>query len=46
MGIVTDVDLLVKKMKTNVGKIEEMMEAWTKPLFERKPKPLAPEDVE
>jgi len=46
MSIVTDVDALVKKMKSNVAKIEEYMEAWEKPLFERKPKPFAPEDVE
>jgi len=46
MAIVTDVDTLVKKMKENIRKIEGMMKAWEKPLFERKPKPFAPEDVE
>jgi dynein heavy chain len=46
MSIVTDVDTLVKKMKENIRKIEGMMRAWEKPLFERKPKPFAPEDVE
>jgi hypothetical protein len=46
MAIVTDVDALVKKMKENIRKIEAMMKAWEKPLFERKPKPFAPEDVE
>jgi hypothetical protein len=46
MAIVTDVDALVKKMKENIRKIEAMMKLWEKPLFERKPKPFAPEDVE
>lgn len=46
MNIVLDVEALVKKMKTNVNKITEMMKHWEKPLFERKPKPFPPEDVE
>lgn len=46
MSIVTDVDLLVKKMKENIKKMEAMMKHWEKPLFERKPKPFPPEDVE
>ena len=46
MGIVKEVDDLVKKMKENVKKMQEMMNLWKKPIFERKNKPLAPEDVE
>jgi hypothetical protein len=46
MDIVTDVDELVKKMKDNVSKMQELMAKWEKPLFERKMKPLAPEDLE
>jgi hypothetical protein len=36
MKIVTDVDILVKKMKDNVNKIHSLMEQWKKPLYERK----------
>jgi dynein heavy chain len=36
MKIVTDVDILVKKMKDNVHKIHQLMEMWQKPLYERK----------
>ena len=46
MKIVTEVDDLVKKMKDNVKKMQEMMKNWKKPLFERKMKPLLPEDLE
>jgi hypothetical protein len=46
MTIVTDVDELVKKMKENVNRIKEMMNLWEKPLFDRKPKPYFPEDLE
>jgi len=46
MAIVTDVDELVKKMKDNVKKMQELMSKWEKPLFDRKMKPLAPEDLE
>lgn len=46
MSIVTDVDELVKKMKDNVKKMQEMMTRWEKPLFDRKMKPLYPEDLE
>jgi len=46
MKIVTEVDDLVKKMKDNVKKMQEMMKNWKKPLFERKLKPLLPEDLE
>jgi dynein heavy chain len=46
MTIVSDVDILVKKMKENIRKMEIMMKTWEKPLFDRKPKPFAPEDVE
>jgi hypothetical protein len=33
-------------MKDNVKKMQEMMKNWKKPLFERKLKPLLPEDLE
>lgn len=46
MGIVRDVDELVKKMKDNVKKMQEMMSKWEKPLFDRKNKPFLPEDLE
>ena len=46
MLIVKEVDDLVKKMKDNVKKIQEMMAKWEKPLFERRNKPLFPEDLE
>lgn len=46
MVIVKEVDDLVKKMKDNVKKMQEMMSKWEKPLFERKNKPLFPEDLE
>ena len=46
MKIVTEVDDLVKKRKDNVKKMQEMMKNWKKPLFERKLKPLLPEDLE
>lgn len=36
MKIVSDVDVLVKKMKDNVHKIHQLMEQWKKPLYERK----------
>ena len=46
MKICTEVDELVKKMKLNVSKMMEIMEKWSKPLYERKPKALLAEDVE
>ena len=47
MGIVTDVDELVKKMKENVSKMIEIMNQWSEtPLFQRKNRTQAPEDVE
>jgi dynein heavy chain len=46
MMIVKDVDDLVKKMKENVKKMQEMMAKWEKPLFERKNKPMLPDDLE
>jgi len=46
LKICTEVDELVKKMKENVRKMHEMMEKWTKPLYERKNKALPAEDVE
>ena len=46
MAFVKEVDDLVKKMKDNVKKIQDMMNFWKKPIYERKNKPLLPEDVE
>ena len=46
MSIVTEVDELVKKMKDNVSKMIEIMNNWSKPLFDRRPRTMAPEDVE
>jgi len=46
MQIVTEVDELVKKMKENVSKMIELMNQWSKPLFERKTRTMLPEDVE
>ena len=47
MVVVKDVDDLVKKMKENVNKMHKFMEEWQKkPLFERKQKPMYPEDLE
>lgn len=46
MEIVKDVDDLVKKMKENVKKMYELMSKWERPLFERKMKPMLPEDLE
>lgn len=47
MAIVTDVDQLVKKMKDNVKEMQGFMKGWAeKKLFERRAKPLPPEEVE
>ena len=46
METVVEVDELVKKMKSNVAKMGEMMDKWQKPLYERKMKPNPPDDVE
>lgn len=47
MEIVTEVSELVKKkMKENVKKMEKMCAEWCKPLYDRKNKPLAPDDLE
>ena len=46
MAIVTEVDELVKKMKDNVSKMIEIMNNWSKPLFDRRPRTMLPEDVE
>lgn len=46
MMIVKEVDELVKKMKENVKKMQEMMTKWEKSLFERKNKPMFPDDLE
>jgi dynein heavy chain len=46
MANVKEVDELVKKMKDNVKKMKEMMSKWERPLFERKNKPMFPDDLE
>ena len=46
MEIVKDVDDLVKKMKENVRLMYDRMTKWEKPLFERKMKPMLPDDLE
>ena len=46
MLVVSEIDELVKKMKENVRKMQDFMELWKRPLFERKAKPMLPEDVE
>ena len=46
MSIVNDCNELVKKMKDNVKNMCNMMQLWEKPLFERKNKPMAPDDLE
>ena len=45
MEIVKDVDQLVKKMKDNVAKMQDFMVQWEKPLYERKMKPLPPDEL-
>ena len=45
MTIVTYVDELVKKMKDNVKKIQNLMKDWSEPLFERKLRPSFPDDL-
>jgi len=46
MGIVTDVDDLVRKIKENVRKMENMMRVWHEnKLFERKNKPQEPNEL-
>lgn len=39
-------DELVRKMKDNVKKIQNMMALWEEPLFERKMRPSFPDDLE
>lgn len=47
MQITETVDELVKKMKENVRKMIEMMATWSSsPLYQRKQRTQAPEDVE
>ena len=47
MEVVKEVDDLVKKMKENVRKMQDYMVKWSeKPLFERKNKPMIPDDLE
>tara|TARA_B110000285_G_C15133509_1_gene625267 strand:- start:1961 stop:2455 length:495 start_codon:yes stop_codon:yes gene_type:complete len=45
MNVVSDVDELVKKMKDNVKKIQNLMGMWEEPLFERKMRPSIPDDL-
>jgi len=46
MKNITEVSQLVKKMKENVKKMQFMMDTWCKPLYDRKNKPMAPDDLE
>jgi hypothetical protein len=46
MGIVSDVDGLVKWMKDNVRKMQDMMKKWLTPLFERRLKAFPPDELE
>lgn len=46
MEIVTEVNELVKKMKENVKKMNKMCADWCKPLYDRKNKPMIPDDLE
>jgi dynein heavy chain len=46
MDVVTVVDELVSKMKSNVKKIHGLMANWETPLFERKLRPSQPDDLE
>jgi dynein heavy chain len=46
MGIVSDVDALVKLMKDNVRKMQDMMKKWLTPLFERRLKAFPPDELE
>ena len=46
MAHITDVNDLVKKMKENVKKMKKMTEGWCKPLYDRKNKPMSPDDLE
>jgi len=45
MGIVKEIDELVKKMKDNINKMQDFMKQWRKPLFERKMKPQPPDEL-
>lgn len=45
MEIVRDVDQLVKKMKDNVGKMHDFMVQWKVPLYDRRNKPLPPDEL-
>ena len=46
MEVITDISMLVKKMKENVRKMEKMTESWCKPLYDRRNKPMGPDDLE
>lgn len=46
MSIVTDINALVKQMKENVRKMKNSCAEWCQPLYERKNKPMAPDDLE
>lgn len=45
MSIVKEIDELVKKMKDNIAKMQDFMNQWKKPLFERKMKPQPPDEL-
>lgn len=46
MAVITDISELVKKMKENVKKMKKMTDSWCKPLYDRKNKPMTPDDLE
>ena len=46
MEVVTDVDELVRLMKDNVRKMQQMMVKWKDSLFDRRMKPFPPDELE
>lgn len=46
MEVVTDVDELVRLMKDNVRKMQQMMVKWRDSLFDRRMKPFPPDELE
>lgn len=43
--VVSEVDVLVLNMKLNVEAMSKEMEKWKEPMFERKPKPMPPDEL-
>jgi dynein heavy chain len=44
--VVSDVDELVRLMKDNVRKMQQMMDKWKESLFDRRMKPFPPDELE